>query len=271
MSNDSWVKNYRKIKKWQWYKKPTYSHLWQHLLREAEFRLKFNINGQKVERGQVDFSLRQLSQETGISLSVVRRILKVLENGTEISTVKRGKNHRDLTIISITNYDLYQSTDNEETQQTAQLRNSRGTVEEQLRHNPKKLKNNKNKDIYTQTEASSAIDLTVDQTSISSKKELFIQAIEYLNAKADTKYRVGSRSSDLLNSVLKDYTLEDIKHVVDKKCKEWLGTDMEKYLRPETLFNRNKFDSYFGQREVDSRTPDEFLDDTLEGILENRL
>ena len=38
-------------------------------------------------------------------------------------------------------------------------------------------------------------------------------------------------------------TLEDFKTVIDKKYDEWYGTNMQQYLRPETLFG-TKFESY---------------------------
>lgn len=37
--------------------------------------------------------------------------------------------------------------------------------------------------------------------------------------------------------------MEDFKKVIDWKVSEWTGTDMEKYLRPETLFG-TKFEGY---------------------------
>jgi len=37
--------------------------------------------------------------------------------------------------------------------------------------------------------------------------------------------------------------LEDFQEVINKKSRQWKGTDMAKYLRPETLFG-TKFDSY---------------------------
>ena len=43
------------------------------------------------------------------------------------------------------------------------------------------------------------------------------------------------------------YTLEDFKTVIDKKCSEWLNTDMEKYLCPDTLFG-SKFEKYLNQK-----------------------
>jgi hypothetical protein len=39
------------------------------------------------------------------------------------------------------------------------------------------------------------------------------------------------------------YTLDDFKAVIDNRCGHWKGTDMEQYLRPETLFG-TKFEGY---------------------------
>ena len=44
------------------------------------------------------------------------------------------------------------------------------------------------------------------------------------------------------------FTVDDFKKVIDKKCAEWMGTDWEKYLRPETLFG-TKFEGYLNQKD----------------------
>jgi len=67
-------------------------------------------------------------------------------------------------------------------------------------------------------------------------KNIYSEAVEYLNLKAGTKYKSSSKN-----------TLEDFKTVIDKKCSEWLNTDMEKYLCPETLFG-SKFEKYLNQK-----------------------
>ena len=77
--------------------------------------------------------------------------------------------------------------------------------------------------------------------------------IDYLNEKTERtgkeKYSsTSTKTQTLIKARLREkYELEDFKIVIDKKCKEWLGTDMEKYLRPETLFG-NKFESYLKQK-----------------------
>lgn len=73
--------------------------------------------------------------------------------------------------------------------------------------------------------------------------------IDYLNEKADKKYRANNKATQRhINARLKEgYTVEDFKSVIDKKCAEWKSTEMEQYLRPETLFG-TKFEGYLNAR-----------------------
>ena len=48
----------------------------------------------------------------------------------------------------------------------------------------------------------------------------------------------------LLNARLHDYTEADIIAVIDIMAEKWLGTEWQMFLRPQTLFNVNKFESY---------------------------
>lgn len=97
--------------------------------------------------------------------------------------------------------------------------------------------------------------------------------VNYLNAKADTKYRSSSQATRRhIEARLNDgFTLDDFYAVIDKKCAEWLGTEMEKYLRPETLFG-SKFESYLNAKITNRRGENGVLldgrkDDVLDGIL----
>lgn len=73
----------------------------------------------------------------------------------------------------------------------------------------------------------------------------YIDIINYLNAAIGTKYRYQSKLTQrLINARFKEgYTVDDFKTVIDKKAKEWKGTEMEQFLRPETLFS-TKFEGY---------------------------
>ena len=80
-------------------------------------------------------------------------------------------------------------------------------------------------------------------------KNIYSEAVDYLNEKAGTKYKSSSKNTTKhIKARINDgYTLEDFKTVIDKKCSEWLNTDMEKYLCPETLFG-SKFEKYLNQK-----------------------
>ena len=77
--------------------------------------------------------------------------------------------------------------------------------------------------------------------------------IEHLNMRTGANYKYTTKKTkDLIKARIKEgFTLEDFKTVIDKMCIEWINTDMQKYLRPETLFG-TKFESYLN-REVKQR------------------
>ena len=74
-------------------------------------------------------------------------------------------------------------------------------------------------------------------------------SISYLNQKAGTHFRASSEDSrkHIRARFADGYTLDDFLAVIDKKVTEWKGGDMEKYLRPATLFGP-KFESYLNQK-----------------------
>lgn len=75
-----------------------------------------------------------------------------------------------------------------------------------------------------------------------------------LNEKAGTNYRASSKATQghINARIAEGYTVEDFFSVIDKKCAEWKGSEMEKYLRPETLFG-SKFENYLNAPAVQKR------------------
>jgi uncharacterized phage protein (TIGR02220 family) len=89
-----------------------------------------------------------------------------------------------------------------------------------------------------------------DNTKLSSKHDQIVsQVIEYLNEQAETQYRTSStKTKTLIKARQSDgFTLDDFKKVIDNKVTEWKGSEMAKYIRPETLFG-TKFESYLNQK-----------------------
>lgn len=82
-------------------------------------------------------------------------------------------------------------------------------------------------------------------------KNIVTEIIKYLNKKADKTFKVESKSHrEHIEARLKDgYTVKDFKYVIDIKVSEWKGTNMDKYLRPKTLFTPTNFENYLNQKE----------------------
>ena len=79
--------------------------------------------------------------------------------------------------------------------------------------------------------------------------------ISYLNNKIGTNYKYTTRKTQsLIRARLEDgFTPDDFKKVIDTKVTEWIGTEYEKFLRPETLFG-TKFEGYLNQRSYDRKS-----------------
>lgn len=71
------------------------------------------------------------------------------------------------------------------------------------------------------------------------------QILEYFNSVAGTKFRQTEINLKPIRArLLEKFTVDDCKLVIDYKVEEWKGTEMQKYLRPETLFRPSKFEGY---------------------------
>ena len=77
------------------------------------------------------------------------------------------------------------------------------------------------------------------------------EIIDFLNLGTGRKYRPNSPKTKALIKARwnEGYRLDDFKHVVNVKTREWTGTDYEKFLRPETLFGP-KFENYVNQKPI---------------------
>ncbi len=89
----------------------------------------------------------------------------------------------------------------------------------------------------------------VNEPSLSSKLDVAEKVIQYLNEKTGRKFRAAPSQTKLIIARLNEgATLKDCIAVIDRKCAEWLDDPkMNQYLRPATLFNAEKFNTYVGQ------------------------
>jgi len=90
-------------------------------------------------------------------------------------------------------------------------------------------------------------DTSISDTSINNIP--YVEIVDYLNLQTKSSYRSSGKSiRTLIHARWMDkFRLSDFKKVIDNKVASWLGTEQEKYLRPETLFG-TKFDSYLNEK-----------------------
>lgn len=133
IENETYVRFYRKIKKWEWYTDLATFKLFIHLIIEAQYADK-NFRGRVIKRGQLLTGRKRLSLDTGLSEQQVRTALEHLKSTNEITIEPTSR----YSIITLTNYDLYQYKDQPANQQST---NNQPTTNQQLT-----TYNNDNKD-----------------------------------------------------------------------------------------------------------------------------
>lgn len=119
--------------------------------------------------------------------------------------------------------------------------NFKGDIKENFKDNNTSINTINNNNIYSR----------VDEKN----EEIIISVINYLNEKADKNYKsTTQKTKSLINARIKEgFTFDDFKKVIDTKTQQWkLSADMNRYLRPETLFG-NKFESYLQEKNIDNR------------------
>ena len=117
----TWIKIDRNILRWGWYKDNNTKALFIHLLLMANIKPNMFM-GVQIGRGELATSYKSLSEQTGMSVQNVRTALNHLKLTGEITSSQHSK----FSVISIVNYDLYQS------QLTSKLTSSQQASNKQL-------------------------------------------------------------------------------------------------------------------------------------------
>ena len=81
-------------------------------------------------------------------------------------------------------------------------------------------------------------------------------AIHHLNEKSGKKFRETQTNLDFVVNRIKEggVDIDGIKKMIDRQVDLWKGnSDMEQYLRPETLFNKTKFDGYYAAKDLPAK------------------
>lgn len=112
---DNYLKLSRKIIKWKYFDNHAYTVVWIYLLCRANFKKGYSM-GIQLNAGQLYESYSSISKKTNTPVSTVRRIIQKLKVDNQIST--EVSNHG--LIITILNWDTYQSKGNKSEQASEQ-------------------------------------------------------------------------------------------------------------------------------------------------------
>jgi len=182
------------------------------------------VGRQKVllQPGQFITGRNKAAMELNMAPSTAWEYLKFLETNNTINIESNNK----FSIVTIVNWALYQMDDEISDNKSNNKPDNKSTTNQQQIDTNKNEKNDKN------------------------DKKIYKYIVEYLNRKCNKNFKHTTKSTQrLINARLNEgFSLDDFKKVIDIKSSQWLGTDMEKYLRPQTLFG-TKFESYLNENE----------------------
>lgn len=132
-NQNGWIKLHRQILEWEWYEDINCFRLFTHLLLKANHKEK-RYKGIVVKAGQIVTSRDLLAQETGLSSQQVRTALTKLKSTNEITSVTSSQG----TIIEVVNYEKYQLSTNEITEEQP-TSNQRVTTNKNDKNNKKEI------------------------------------------------------------------------------------------------------------------------------------
>lgn len=76
-------------------------------------------------------------------------------------------------------------------------------------------------------------------------------ALHWLNEKSGKHFRETDTNLGFISGRLSEsgVSLDGIKQMIERQCRRWKGTSEAEWLRPETLFNKTKFDGYYAAKD----------------------
>jgi uncharacterized phage protein (TIGR02220 family)/predicted phage replisome organizer len=117
------------------------------------------------------------------------------------------------------------------------------------------------RDIDTEEEKKEMYKERKEELSALSEQIPYQEIIQYLNQQANTSYKHTTQAyRKLINGRWKEgFRLDDFKKVINNKVIDWSGDpNMQKYIRPETLFRPTHFQSYLNEKPKHKIQPSQF-------------
>ena len=193
-----------------------------------------NDSGMVYFTNEIPYTDQMLATQFNRPLTTIQLALKTFEQFEMIDVIDN--------ILHISNWEKYQNVD-----KLSEIREYNRIAKQKSRAKQKLLKDVNDKSMTSQP--CQGIDIDKEEEKEKEDKKIYTYVIAFLNEKAGTKYKAASKKTQsLINARLSEgFTHDDFKTVINKKCADWLGTEWEKFLRPETLFG-TKFESYLNAK-----------------------
>lgn len=222
--DNGWIKLHRKIiKNPVVMKDPDHLAVWIYLLLTATHEDYPTLYGGKLitlKPGQLVTGRKKIAAETKVEVHKVERILKLFKTTQLIE--QQAKPYGS--VISIVKWSEYQQNEQQNEQRVS---NERATSEQRV-STIQEQKNKRTKEYIYGAECE--------------------RIVSYLNEQTGSHYKPTSRKTrNMIQARMNEgFSVSDFLEVIDKKNKEWSGTPMARFLRPETLFG-TKFEGYLNQ------------------------
>lgn len=231
-----------------------FASLYQGTLRgkSHEILVFTNLLAHCDKEGFVDKHFKAIADEVGLTLDEVKKALETLEapdhesRSSELdgARIERIESHREWG-WRIVNYVKYSEILNyEERREYNRVRQAEYRAQ---KRDSRKLSMTVNDKPHL-SQVCTHIDIHVDKNKNVEEDMLALEVLTHLNAKAGTNFKPVNGSLKHIAARLKEgATVAQMIAVIDLKASEWLSdSKMRTYLRPQTLFNGEKFAAYSG-------------------------
>lgn len=198
----TFIQLHRRLLNWEWFQDSKVLHVFIYLLLKANHKPEM-WQGWQLEPGQRVTSYEKIAESTGLSIQNVRTAIKKLKSTCELTCKSTNK----FTLITITNWELYQLTNKKLTyKSTCNLTNNQQTTNKQLTTNNKDNKDNKE---YIEEEESA--DEILKNWYGSEYKNVHLTDTEYQKLLALTM------SEKALNLIIEDFS----QRIAERKEENW--------------------------------------------------
>ncbi|WEZ24247.1 phage replisome organizer N-terminal domain-containing protein [Bacillus paralicheniformis] len=242
--------------------------IWVKLLAQAG---KTNASGYIFLSKNIPYTDEMLATIFNRPLPIVRMALQTFQRFGMIEIDEHN-------FINISNWEKHQNIEGmEKIREQNRIRKQRQRAKQKVLSAPSNESHVTSRDSHA-TEIDKELDKDIDKENnilsgkpddVSSEKDEipYKLIIDLLNKVAGTKYRHTTvKTRSLIKARWNEGNrFDDFKHVILVKWEEWRGSDMENYLRPETLFG-TKFENYRNQKPKGGKRSDPATDDQYAGL-----